>query len=170
MLSQDDIDSCRAIGIPYLVVSAARGQVCSYAPKPAPLLGRPFFWGLYDCTTLIRDAWTMAAGDPPIVRHPSIREWKDGTFDMPAALAEYGLQPAKEPCPGDVLLFVRNDQRRTQHLELLLEDGCVLSHVTGNISHRRPLTASDLEQANGVFRCESKSISTALSRTCTTVQ
>ena len=166
-LSQADVDACHAIEVPYYVVSAARAQVCSYAPKPAPLIGRPYVWGLYDCSTLIRDAWTLVTGEAPLQRHPSLRDWKDKKFGFDTLLTQYGFKQVNRPQPGDVLLFRQNTQARRPHSALFLEGGMLLEHVQGECSRRRPMTSLDLAQPYGIFRCASPSTSTALSRICT---
>ena len=167
-LSQEDVEACRAVGVPYYVVSAARSQVCSYAPSPAPLIGRPYVWGLYDCSTLIRDALTLATGDAPLHRHPSLREWKDNTFQLGPLLQHHGFTEVSSPSPGDVLTFSQNSPSRRPHCALFLEGGMILEHAQGECSRRRPVASGDISQSQGIFRCESQSTSTALSRICMT--
>lgn len=168
MLSAADIEACEDIGVPYYVVSATRDQVCSYAPRPAPLLDRPYVWGLFDCCTLIRDAWTLAGGEAPLQRHPTPREWKDRVFSFDTLLTQYGFEPVDSPDSGDVLLFKQNTGACRPHSALILEGGMLLEHALGECSRRRPIGPEDFDQPHGIYRCASPSISTALSRICTT--
>lgn len=56
---------CAASGLPWLIVSWPTGQTCELILPhgfEAPLVGREFVWGTFDCFTLVRDYYRTELG------------------------------------------------------------------------------------------------------------
>jgi proteasome lid subunit RPN8/RPN11 len=111
------------------------------ALEPAPLIGRPFRHGVWDCYVEIRDAFRigpvgMAAqgftGWPhPPVRLPDFPRggewWNEGDDLYCRHFAEAGFERVSEPVYGDVFLMQINSPV-SNHGGVVLDRGLILHH------------------------------------------
>lgn len=118
----------------------------------APILGRQFIHGVYDCYSLVRDtfrlgreelakqglAWPFDPIELPEV--PRDDNWWSNGKDLYAdGLKKNGFKliSMSDVRPGDGFLFkVRSD--KFNHAGLLLGDGCILHHMPNRLSRREP--------------------------------
>jgi proteasome lid subunit RPN8/RPN11 len=123
----------------------------------APIIGRPFIHGIFDCYSLVRDVFRlgkdgMAAQGiswphPPIElpEVPRADNWWQGEDDLYVAhLAPAGFKQINrsEVQEGDGFLCALGDRRsnpnkRLNHAGLIVERDQVLHHFTDNLSARR---------------------------------
>jgi proteasome lid subunit RPN8/RPN11 len=124
----------------------------------APLIGRPFIHGVFDCYALVRDAFRLgkdgmkAQGiswphDP--VELPEVARadnWWQGDDDLYLDhLAKVGFREItrSEAREGDGFLCALGDSRlnpkkRLNHAALIVERDQILQHFTGRLSSRQP--------------------------------
>ena len=125
----------------------------------APLLNRPFVWGVFDCYSLIRDFYLLNHGvELPNV--PREDQWWNKGQDLyqdylkPSGFREISMREAK---PGDGFLMKFLSSTRLNHAGLLLKDSLILHHLPLRVSRREPVgiwgNAADLwvrhEAVNG---------------------
>lgn len=106
----------------------------------APLLNRPFVWGVFDCYSLIRDYYKLTyAIDLPNV--PRGDEWWNRGQDLyrdhlkPAGFREIEMSQAK---PGDGFLMRFMGSDKLNHAGLLLPNSLILHHLPTRLSRREP--------------------------------
>lgn len=150
--SEADKVACEASGLPWLIVSVrgddgrpapVAGDFAQLTPNgyEAPYIGRPFFHGILDCWTLVRDWYRRERGlelpNPPRVDN----WWNDGASDLysPAAWAAAGFEPVgADPVEvGDVIAMqIRAKNLVANHVGLYLGGGLFMHHLHGRLSTR----------------------------------
>jgi proteasome lid subunit RPN8/RPN11 len=118
---------------------------------PAPLLGRPFIPGVYDCWSAVRDWHRMHGTVLPIFpRHPSWYE--SGEYDFfSECMDKAGLIEVDRPeKDGDIVLGrIRN--RYLNHCGIFLSNGLLFHHAGGG-------RLSNEEPAHRWMRCIEKTL------------
>jgi len=135
--SQADLIACERSGLPWHIVNPLTQAWGGCAPSgyQAPLIGRPWVWGVSDCWTLARD-WYGVHGIP-------LPDW-----ERPATPAEFEQAPMFEACwaeagfstapgddiqPGDFLLLsIRS--KGLNHCGVYAGDQLLLHHIRGRLS------------------------------------
>ena len=139
--SQADLISIEKTGLPWYIVNPTLKQ-WSDEIKPsgykAPLIGRPWVWGVTDCWNLAWD-WYAQQGlelrdwkrpiTPEIFdAHPMFEDcWRDAGF--------VELKPEEQLEPGDFLLFTIGGSR-FNHCGVYIGDQLVLHHLRQRLSSR----------------------------------
>lgn len=147
-----DQEQQQKMDIPWLIINfyqgAVRDCIVFGEKKSAPLLGRPFFYGAFDCFTLLRDY--MLEQDIKLPNPPHHWEfWADGdpvfenvienNPDMPLKTVSESIPPGGFKV-GDVLLYSVQGTRYINHVGVVYGDSLeVLHHVSGRISGLYPI-------------------------------
>jgi proteasome lid subunit RPN8/RPN11 len=132
-----DIDrlSCNRSGLPWYVYSNQDDSFGSCLPEGrAPLLGRSFTWGVYDCWTLIFDYYQeVLAITLPDWEPYEKNFWDHGRNYYIERYAEFGFLPVEDLRPHDVLLMQLGSDIPI-HAGVYQANGTVLHHVPGRLS------------------------------------
>jgi len=136
--SQPDLTSCERSALPWLIVSIPNNTHTVIYPSgyQAPLLGRPWAWGIHDCFALVRDGMSHYAGiDIPDIE----REWefwlKDEDF-IRKSMAEMGFveMPPGTPLHHLDVLGMKLHGRVVNHLGLFLAPDKLLHQLHARLS------------------------------------
>jgi proteasome lid subunit RPN8/RPN11 len=106
----------------------------------APLLERPFVWGVFDCYSLVRDAFQEHFGKslPAVPREDAY--WTKGQDLYGDWLKKLGFQriSASVAKPGDCFLIALPGSPVPSHAGILLEGDMILHHLPNRLSRREP--------------------------------
>lgn len=111
--SEADRVACEATKLPWVVVSVRDGRAVDTATMAptgwvAPLLGRPFFHGVLDCYTEVRDWYAREVG-VELLEFPRTDDWWNKGQDLyMEGFAKTGFSKVPEGQPlqyGDVILM-----------------------------------------------------------------
>ena len=138
-----DMEKQITTGVPWIILPLNEDHVLEPVafgdelPR-APLLNRPFVWGVFDCYSLIRDYYKLTYNiELPNV--PREDEWWNKGEDLyldhlkPAGFREIQMHEAK---PGDGWLLRFLGSGKLNHAGLLVEDGLILHHLPQRVSRR----------------------------------
>ncbi len=136
----------KEIDVPFLIINLRNRSLMDCIvfgeKEPAPLEGRPFFWGALDCTTLAAD-WVKQIYDfqieyPPHDFYFCIKQVDLFETYLREDTPFYEVD-IKDKKPGDILLYNIDGSRFINHIAVYLSDnGEVLHHMYNNISGRYP--------------------------------
>ena len=136
--SEADRVMCERTGLPWLIVNHPTGEHRIIAPSgyKAPLIGRPFVYGVLDCYTLCRDYYREVCGIelPDYAREDDW--WLKGQNLYLDHFAEAGfVEVADGPRAHDgVLMQVASPV--PNHAGVIDADGYLLHHCHGRLSSR----------------------------------
>ena len=143
--SKADMESQIATSIPFGIVSCD-GEVTTPILwwgdhcLDAPLTGRSFVPGVFDCYGLVRSWYWQERSIrlPDFARSKSW--WDEGESLLADHFEEAGFRAidASEARPGDVF-FMRLVSKVPCHSGILLADGLCLHHLDGRLSRREPI-------------------------------
>jgi cell wall-associated NlpC family hydrolase len=106
----------------------------------APLLERPFVWGVFDCYTLVRDYYRQAHGLvlPQVPREDGW--WRNGQDLYQDYLKKMGFQviDRSKARPGDGFLIAIESKGVLNHAGILVENSMILHHLPNRLSRREP--------------------------------
>lgn len=132
---------CESSGLPWLIVSWPTGQTVEFEPSgfKAPLLGRPFVWGVFDCFTLVRDYYRDTFGllIDDFGGYPE-NAALDGMDLYARRFAAAGFQEVATPREHDVLLLQIPPAQDASHAAIYLKDETIMHHLRGRLSMRQP--------------------------------
>ncbi|PRX09968.1 UNVERIFIED_ORG: NlpC/P60 family protein [Martelella mediterranea] len=143
--SRADMETQIVAGIPFGIVSCD-GEVTTPVLwwgdhcLDAPLLGRSFVPGVFDCYGLVRSWYWQERG----IRLPDFARskvwWEEGENLLAVHFEEAGFRQidAGEARPGDVF-FMQLVSKVPCHSGILLENGLCLHHLDGRLSRREPV-------------------------------
>ena len=138
--SQADQLACEVSGLPWEIINPSTGCWGDCAPVgyKAPLLGRPWVWGVTDCWTLVRD-W-YAEHDLSLLdwNRPATPEEFESAPLFESHWAQAGFIELSETEPlvvGDALLMSVNGTG-LNHVGVYVGDQLVLHHLRGRLSSR----------------------------------
>lgn len=142
--SQADYYGCETSGLPWLIYSLATGEFTQFSPTgknlKAPLIGREFVWGIFDCTTLVRDYYRDELG---ILFPDYDRTGYDYNFwllgrSLRDKYLEAGFVDVphdQPPQPHDIFLMqIRANV--DNHAAVYLGGGVILQHLQDQLSGR----------------------------------
>ena len=161
--SAHDMTQQLATGVPWVIIALNETQIGKTViwgdqMQTAPLLGRPFVHGIWDCYSLVRDvfgagAYVMKANGigwplPPIKlpQVPRDDNWWASGQDLYADHLEpqgFKIISRSEARPGDGFLVKIGDARtnpkqRLNHAGILVDHNLLLHHLPGRLSRREP--------------------------------
>lgn len=161
--SEHDMRQQMATNVPWAIIplnDTSFGDITCWGDDlpVAPLVGRPFVHGIFDCYSLVRDVFRLGGetlskegivwpGKP--VELPEVPRadnwWQSGADLYIDYLEPQGFKPISmsEARPGDGFLISLGDSRanpkkRLNHAGLLLGDGMILHHLPTRLSRREP--------------------------------
>lgn len=163
--SEDDMVGQIATDVPWVIITLNEdnfGETVAWGDDLpiAPLIQRPFCHGIFDCYSLIRDAYRLGKAElakqgvawpferqivlPEFARDDSWWQNEDRDLYMTGfSKAGFAKITRDEARPGDIFLMGLGDSRsnplkRINHGGLLLAGNLVLHHKPGRLSHREP--------------------------------
>lgn len=130
-------------GVPLLILSWPQESWAYYQPGGfrAPLLGRPFVYGLLDCWTCFRDGFMEYTGIPlpDFDRGEDSDWWHNGGNLFLDHLAECQFSMVTDGLKQwDGILMQIDSPTYPNHAALYLGDGMILHHVQDRISTMHP--------------------------------
>jgi proteasome lid subunit RPN8/RPN11 len=149
MASLLDQQQQRELDLPSLIINLRQRSLMDCIvfgeTVPAPLEGRPFFYGAFDCISLVGD-YLVSVDRNPLPNPP--HEWEfwargERVFeDIIESDASLNLKevPAKDFRDGDILLYNMFGTRYINHIAVVCgNNGEVLHHMYRHISGRYPI-------------------------------
>lgn len=137
--SAADRVACEQTGLPWHILGLPSGvwTYCAPCGYEAPLIGRPFYHGVLDCYSLIRDWYARERG---IALRDFAREdewWHHGRNLYVEHFRDAGFVPItlRDLQCGDVILM-QICANTTNHGAIYLGDGVILQHLHGRLSGR----------------------------------
>lgn len=137
--SMADLKSCEASGLPWLIFGVSCNEWSSIAPTgyKAPLLGRPYCYGVFDCWELVRDYYIQVLNIslPPLKAKYGFWNRGENVFLDSIDAAGFYEVPLSEIREHDLILF----QIRApviNHIGVYLGSERFLHHLNKNLSAR----------------------------------
>lgn len=131
--SEWDLQSCHRSGVPWWIVTP-EGDWRRIAPVGWEVRGKVFAWGIQDCYTLARDAYSHM---PDFVRGPGF--WHNEDL-FGNGLASAGFERVDgPPSPGDALLMSIRGNGVPNHCAIYLGGGRILHHLPGRLSREEDM-------------------------------
>lgn len=131
---------------------AQGGRLRKFRPVPH-LLGRRFDHGVLDCFTLFRDAYHLCGIDIPDFERTN--GWwlrHENLYIKNLAAVGFHQVDFAEAQPGDVLMIQAMKHADPCHAMILLDDGLVLHHDSGQLSRREPYRQAHIKNTHSVWR------------------
>lgn len=157
--SMADRVGCEAHGLPWLIVSWPTGDWFEFEPSgyEAPLVGREFVWGVFDCFTLVRDYYRR---ELDILIHDCGGYAEDVHLEASlyeARWAQCGFVAVGDLREGDVLLMnIPSAGAGLQHAAIYLGDNTILHHLQGRLSLRQAYGGIWAQMTQKVLRHSSR--------------
>lgn len=136
--SEPDIISCNSSGVPWLIVNYPYTNYVQIEPTDyrLPLVGRPFFHGVLDCYSLIRDYYkevlNIELNDYP--REPEW--WLSEKYDLyEDNFRLEGFEVVSDLKEHDIILM-QHGSNKINHGAVYLGDNIMLHHSTNRLSSR----------------------------------
>lgn len=137
--SMVDLVGCEHSCLPWVIVSHPHGDVVRIEPKgyEAPLVGRPYCYGVLDCYTLVVDYYRRELG----IELPHFDEpfgwWERGEPVFESHLDEAGFVIVEgPPRQHDALLLDFGAKGNATHCAVYLGDDLILHHCVNRLSSR----------------------------------
>jgi proteasome lid subunit RPN8/RPN11 len=125
-------------GLPWVIVNPRTEAHTVTEPSGfvAPLVGRPFVWGVHDCYGLIRDYYRAALciDLPDFAREEEF--WLRGQNLYVDNFGQAGFAPAEGPLRRHDVLLMKTASPVPNHGAVLADDGVILHHVAGRLASR----------------------------------
>lgn len=136
--SPADRAHCEASGLPWHILSWPEGDLRTLVPSGeiAPLEGRPFVHGVWDCYAIVRDWYRLEYG-VTLPDYPREDGWWERGENLYMRLyAETGFHPVNGDLqPGDMILMqIRAPE--PNHAAIYLGEGKILHHLYGRLSQQ----------------------------------
>ena len=144
-MSEADRVMCEASEMPWYIMAVTRdgdqltaGELARYEPSgyEAPLLGRPFVFGVLDCYTLIRDYYQriLKITLPDFPREDGFWERGEDLYMQQFALA--GFRPINTPIREHDVIIMQIRSPVANHGGVYIGNSQVLHHLYGRLSAR----------------------------------
>ena len=160
--SENDINNCNALGIPYYIFSYPDMELNVVEPKQRqhPLIGREYKFGIQDCFEAIRDYLkTKNISLPP--RAPFEDDWwkKEGlNYFCPDIIQQWGGKEILSPQENDVLIFTV-DAEVPNHCGVYIGNDTFFHHAVSRLSCREHLYPFWIKYLTGVYRYDANNLS-----------
>lgn len=139
LASDGDKASCSRGSLPWIIYSVASDKF-DYLESDqsiAPLLGRQFIWGVYDCGTLIRDYYKSNLNVDLVYTPYEPMFWKDPNSEpYMDKLMRNGFVPVDSLQVNDIILMQLLSSDVPNHVAVYVENGMILNHVSKRLSSR----------------------------------
>ena len=139
--SMPDRQQCEATGLPWLIVSPHTGRHEWLEPEgfKAPLVRRPFAWGVFDCSTLLRDYYEYTLGLTIwIPEGYAWRFWKERpaprVFESAIERNDVVAIPKEEIRLHDMIFMRLASYHVINHCGMYLGNGELLHHMVDCLS------------------------------------
>ena len=136
--SEADRVECERSGLPWLIVGwpSAAAHYMEPSGYAAPLVGRPFIYGVLDCYTLARDYYARECGwELPQLSYPP-KWWETGANLYVEGYAAAGFVAVQGPPQKHDALLMRIASPVPNHAAVFLGGNKILHHIQGRVSTR----------------------------------
>lgn len=135
--SSADIISCNRSQLPWIIVTLPQNSFSVIYPKEfnTPLIGRPFYHGVLDCYSLIRDYYReiLKIELSDYLREPN---WWDKGQDLYLDnFKKEGFVEVQDLRPHDIILM-QNGSSKVNHGAIYIGDNLILHHSSNRLSSR----------------------------------
>jgi len=155
--SENDINNCNALGIPYYIFSYPDLELNIVEPKENfnPLLGREYSFGTSDCFEAMRD-WLEAEGIKIPKRAAFEDDWwlKGLDYFTEEVVKEWGFKKVTSPQKNDLLVFAV-ESPVGNHCGVYLGNDVFFHHAVNRLSCRESLYPFWARHIIGIYRHES---------------
>ena len=160
--SEADKISCEESNLPWYIVNPKTEVWGYYEPCgfKAPLLGRPWVWGITDCLSLVEDWYLQEKGITfkkatrpltPEIFHENPQSKEDGDFNNYLNTAGFRLLEPNEKLQNGDVLAMSILGKGLNHVGIFL-DGDVLHHLGDRLSCKEPYNPWLLKCTGGRYR------------------
>ena len=155
--SDGDKTMSEAHHLPFIVYSTSADAWSIYQPQGwrAALEGRPFFHGILDCYTLVKDYYDIKLGIKLADFYRPDDWWKTGANMYLEHSKEQGFMEVASPLHVHDVLLMHWQSQVPNHAAVYVEPGLILHHAPGRISGKSPYGGFYAEQTYGIFRHKS---------------
>lgn len=156
--SPADLSVCEETELPGLIYSIAQDSFCEFEPSGyvAPLIGRNFSFGVFDCFSLVRDYYRQRLG---IELSPLNRELKDlrlGIEGLPEYCEQNGLFTVDTYQPHDILLMQLFRAKLPNHCGVFLGTNTFMHQLINQPSKQESLDGYWKDSVVRVLRHQSR--------------
>lgn len=142
--SENDMRHQIGSDVPWVIITLNEDEfgeiVCWGDSLPiAPLIGRPFVWGVFDCFSLIRDYYRQEH-DFLLPQVPREDNWWNNGQDLYSDYLKktgFTVIDRSQARPGDGFL-VKIESKVLNHAGILVENDQILHHLPNRLSRREP--------------------------------
>lgn len=145
--SQEDQQQQQALDVPFGIINMRNKSVMHVVfwgrdlPRE-PLVGRQFFFGVWDCFAVVRDfireRFRVVAPDPPREFGFWFREERIFEQFMGPGQLPFRQVDLRDLRPDDILFYGRNGTRNINHCAVMRDNGLALHHFQNQISREFP--------------------------------
>ena len=135
--SEGDIEVYEVTNLPQLVINWPYGQMSMYGVASAPLLGRPFVYGIFDCYALVRTYYMEQYGvELTDYVRPRFGWWELGAEDpFNHYYGHAGFRRVeKDVQPGDLVLLRLAGSVKANHVGVITDNSKMLHHRLNSFS------------------------------------
>lgn len=154
--SENDINSCNALGVPYYIFTYPDLELNIVEPKQNfnPLIGREYKFGVSDCFEAMRD-WLKSEGIHIPKRAAFEDDWwlKGLDYFTEEIISEWGFKKVTSPQKNDLLVFAV-ESSVGNHCGVYLANDIFFHHAENRLSCRESLYPFWGKHIIGIYRHE----------------
>ena len=154
--SENDINNCNVLGIPYYIFSYPDLELNIVEPKENfnPLLGREYSFGVTDCFEAMRD-WLRQENINIPKRAAFEDDWwlKGLDYFTENIISEWGFYKVDTPQKNDLLVFAV-DSKIGNHCGVYLGNDVFFHHAENRLSCRESIYPFWVKNIIGIYRHE----------------
>jgi proteasome lid subunit RPN8/RPN11 len=152
--SENDINYCNALGIPYWIFSYPEMDLNIVNPTALvnPLIGREYSFGVQDCFEAMRD-WLLSEGIEIPKRAAFEDDWwlKGLNYFTEETISLWGFKKVTEPQKNDLLIF-QVSAEVPNHCGVYLGNDIFFHHAVNRLSCRESLYPFWIRNLVGIYR------------------